>query len=159
LPEGPRLVRGSSPFALSGPCDSPRLLFRQPLGKCVWRSPPRTPKSNKRCIKRNPRTIHSMTVILPNATMQLRCQSEIDASVARIVLGDLLLPATAQCPIKQNHGQKFVWVTPVPVRRRRVLVGIQWYEERIDSASSEVPSNRLVKSAFATSFAEVRHFR
>jgi len=99
-----------------------------------------------------------MTVALPNATMQPRCQSEIDASVARIVLGDLLVPATAQCPIKQNHGQKFVWVAPVPVRRRRVLVGIQWLEERIDSASSEVPSNRLVKSAFATSFAEVRHF-
>ena len=155
MPEGPRLVRGSSPFALSSPCGPPRLLFRQPPTKCVWRSPPRTPKSNKRCIKRNPRTIHSMTVTLPNATMQPRCQSEIDASVARIVLADLLLPATAQCPIKQNHGQKFVWVA---VRPRRLLVGIQRFEERIDSASSEVPSNRLVKSAFATSFAEVRHF-
>jgi hypothetical protein len=158
LPEGPRLVRGSSPFAMSSPCDPPRLLFLRPPAKCVWRSPPRTPKSNKRCIKRNPRTIHSMTVTLPNATMQPRCQSEIDASVARIVLADLLLPATAECPIRQNHGQKFVWVAPVPVRRRRVLVGIQWFEARIDSASSEVPSNRLVKSAFATSFAEVRHF-
>jgi len=52
----------------------------------------------------------SMTVALPNATMQPRCQSEIDASVASIVLADLLLPATAPCPIKQNHGQKFVWV-------------------------------------------------
>ena len=65
--EGLRLVRASSPFVLSSPCDPPRLLFRQPPAKCVWRSPPRTPKSNKRCIKRNPRTIHSMTVTLPNA--------------------------------------------------------------------------------------------
>jgi hypothetical protein len=38
------------------------------------------------------------------------------------------------------------------------LVDIQWFEERIDSAAGKVPSNCLVKSAFAISFAEVRHF-
>jgi hypothetical protein len=69
--------------------------------------------------------------------------------------GSTAASATAQCPIKQNHGQKCVWVA---VRPRRVWVGIQWFEERIDSASNEFPSNRLVKSAFAISFAEVRHF-
>ena len=114
--EGLRLVSASSPFVLSSPCDPPRLLFQEPPAKCVWRSPPRTPKSNKRCIKRNPRTIHSMTVTLPNANdaaqvpIRNRCLCSQDRARGSTAASH------AQCPIKQDHGQKFVWVAPVPVR-------------------------------------------